>query len=692
MKYIYIIFAFITLTTFDVYPQSGWILQSPLPTLTALVSIKFIDNNTGISVGSIGSIIKTTNGGTNWKNINSNTRKYLRYLIFINSTTGFAIGDSSVIIKTTNAGENWSISYNTNSKYGIHCISFINSNTGYAYQDSSNVILKTTNCGNNWISINTDLIIFTITQRLYFLNDSTGFYCSGDYVNKTTNGGINWISKSMYPYVATCAYFFNQNTGIIAGSNGNVLKTTDCGDNWVFLAQVSPVSNLKDIRFIDSLNGYLFCSEVGIVYRTTDKGNNWTALMGSAYSGNLSFDFSDINTGYINSVTGRMIKTTNSGLNWNVISTGTSNEFFSIHFGNKNTGFAVGSDVMVKTTNGGNFWTNLNGYGHFVYVHCLDSSNIIAASWNNVQKSTNAGLNWVIKENVSSGNLETACFINNTGYYNAGTVLGKTTDGGETWQHLTTEISNFDKMFFLNENTGFAGYFGPNLLKTINGGLNWNLIYNGGLNEIIKSITFFDSLNGIFITEGHYIKTTNGGLNWTTNTLPTSNYISSSFTVNFNTWYIAFGNSIIKTTNSGLNWITQPLSVNRQINDIYFLDTLTGYAAGYLGTIFRTTDGGGQVWVNNINENIPDKFLLYQNYPNPFNPITKIRFQIKDARFVTLKIFDILGNEIKTLLKEKESPGTYEVSFNASDLPSGVYFYRIQTEDFIEGKKMILIK
>ncbi len=344
------------LTSYDVCPQSGWVMQSPLPSLTALVSVKFIDNNTGVSVGSVGSIIKTTNGGTNWKNINSNTTKYLRYLVFINSTTGFAIGDSSVIIKTTNAGENWSISYNSNSKYGIHSISFINSNTGYAYRDSSNVIMKTTNCGNNWNSINTDLMIYSLFQVLYFLNENTGICCVGNFIFKTTNGGINWIAKNVYPYVASCAYFFNQNTGLVSGGNGNVLKTTDSGENWTFLTQVTPVSNIKDMKFLDSLNGYLFSREIGLVYRTTDKGNSWTALMGSAYSGNLSFDFSDINTGYINSVQGRIIKTTNSGINWNVISSGTRNTLFSVHFANSNTGFAVGDDAIVKTTNGGNFW------------------------------------------------------------------------------------------------------------------------------------------------------------------------------------------------------------------------------------------------------------------------------------------------------------------------------------------------
>ena len=81
-----------------------------------------------------------------------------------------------------------------------------------------------------------------------------------------------------------------------------------------------------------------------------------------------------------------------------------------------------------------------------------------------------------------------------------------------------------------------------------------------------------------------------------------------------------------------------------------------------------------------------------QNYPNPFNPSTKIKFEIKDSRFTILKIYDILGKEIETLVNEKLSPGTYEVNWNASQYPSGVYFYRLDANGFSDMKKMILMK
>jgi hypothetical protein len=84
--------------------------------------------------------------------------------------------------------------------------------------------------------------------------------------------------------------------------------------------------------------------------------------------------------------------------------------------------------------------------------------------------------------------------------------------------------------------------------------------------------------------------------------------------------------------------------------------------------------------------------LLEQNYPNPFNPTTIINYQISELSFVTLKVYDVLGNEIATLVNEEKPIGSYEVKFDASSLPSGVYFYRLQAGSFVETKKMVLLR
>jgi hypothetical protein len=88
----------------------------------------------------------------------------------------------------------------------------------------------------------------------------------------------------------------------------------------------------------------------------------------------------------------------------------------------------------------------------------------------------------------------------------------------------------------------------------------------------------------------------------------------------------------------------------------------------------------------------PEDYTLFQNYPNPFNPSTTIKYQISEQSFVTIKVYDVLGNEVATLVNEEKPAGVYEVEWNATGLPSGVYFYQLQTNDFLETKKMILMK
>ena len=103
------------------------------------------------------------------------------------------------------------------------------------------------------------------------------------------------------------------------------------------------------------------------------------------------------------------------------------------------------------------------------------------------------------------------------------------------------------------------------------------------------------------------------------------------------------------------------------------------------------------IGIKNISNDIPERYYLYQNYPNPFNPATIIRFQIKDLRFVSLKVYDILGKEVATLVNEILKPGSYEIPFSGNQfpnyqIPSGIYFYCLQSGDFFNTKKMLLIK
>ena len=107
--------------------------------------------------------------------------------------------------------------------------------------------------------------------------------------------------------------------------------------------------------------------------------------------------------------------------------------------------------------------------------------------------------------------------------------------------------------------------------------------------------------------------------------------------------------------------------------------------------ILRNTDAG-TVWVKNENKTIPVEFKLEQNYPNPFNPSTKIQYSLPHSSNVVIKVFDILGNEIETLVNEEKQTGTYDITWYAENLPSGIYFYQLKADNYVETKKMILLR
>jgi len=129
----------------------------------------------------------------------------------------------------------------------------------------------------------------------------------------------------------------------------------------------------------------------------------------------------------------------------------------------------------------------------------------------------------------------------------------------------------------------------------------------------------------------------------------------------------------------------------------YFKDTLRFVFTFIDGNVYSFSNSipiSGEGHPSDLDEDeiLPNEFVLHQNYPNPFNPSTSIQYAISSRQFVSLKIYDVLGNEISTLVNEYRDAGNYEAEFNASKLSSGVYYYQLKTGDFIQTKKMIYLK
>ena len=233
------------------------------------------------------------------------------------------------------------------------------------------------------------------------------------------------------------------------------------------------------------------------------------------------------------------------------------------------------------------------------------------------------------------------------------------------------------------------------LIVSSNNGLNWSNA--NGISSAVLSL----ATNGTEIYAGIYsggvLKSTDNGFNFTQTTSFNGYQLNSILADGTN--IIAgssSGGGIFVSTNKGTNWTQKNDGFNGGSASISKLL----YANGYI-----FAGSGSQVWrrnlqnllsVNNINTEIPSAYSLSQNYPNPFNPTTKIRFDIPRWRgeggWTTLRVYDITGREVQTLVNERLQPGTYEATFDGSILNSGVYFYKLTTDGFSETKKMLMIK
>ena len=326
----------------------------------------------------------------------------------------------------------------------------------------------------------------------------------------------------------------------------------------------------------------------------------------------------------------------------------------------------------------------------FLIVHCtLNIDNCKAKS------------GWFWQTSGTNNYLNSIDFAdNNTGWVVGyiGTIL-KTTNSGTNWiSQVSGTSSDLYSVQFTDNSTGWTVGSSGTILITSNGGSNWISQFSGSSNEL-NSVYFADIYTGYAVGDhGTILKTTNGGNNWITQSGGTNNTFKSVyFTSNLIGWTVGYdeflsGGVILKTTNGGTYWSSLISGTFNHLLSVHFKDNNIGWTVGANGTILKTTNGGVSVGVQNVSTEMPSGYSLNQNYPNPFNPETVISYELPVSETVILKVFDILGKEIKTLVNEKQNSGVHQVSFNASGLPSGVYFYQLKTQGFTDTKRMVLIK
>ena len=202
-----------------------------------------------------------------------------------------------------------------------------------------------------------------------------------------------------------------------------------------------------------------------------------------------------------------------------------------------------------------------------------------------------------------------------------------------------------------------------------------------------------DTLNGYILGDGGTIlKTTDGGATWQVQPSPGTSLNAFKFLDTGEGWVAADSGKIFKTVDGGNTWLSQNSGVQSSLTSVDFTDRLHGVAVGGSGVVLVTKNGGVTAVSERTIASVPGSPTLQQNYPNPFNPSTTINYSLPANSRVVLKVYDLLGREVRTLVDEKQNAGYHNVTFQAAGLPSGVYFYRLQAATYSETKKLLLLK
>lgn len=730
------------------YSQNNWFWQNPYPTGSHINDSYFVDENIGYAVGNDGTIIKTTNGGKDWSQQISGHNNFLTSVYFLNRDTGFITsGDGSfsatgLLLKTTNGGDNWQpVSSFGNTFLGS--ITFIDDNTGFLVGGkywSGGYIFKTTDGGSSWSQYPTLQTHFM--NSVYFINENTGFVAGEDgNILKTTNCGTNWYFTNTGTVHFHSIHFPSNDTGYAVGKTGRIFKTIDGGENWSQQKMIT-TQDLWEVNFIDNNTGYIaaggsWTSVSGKILKTTNGGISWDSLSISNYNNFRTISIIDSSKIIAMGFWGTIIKTDNSGIDWNNISKSITHQdldFKKMIFADMNTGYLIAkSGLFFKTTNSGLSWFDISPGipGSYMDITFNDNFLYSVADGGIAIKSTNNGQNWTNISTGSSNHLRSLNFINNStgfmagyatfgqlGQYISGKIF-KTTDSGDSWTTMLSVEHHFYSCFFINENTGFASGGPPrstantSVYRTTNGGLNWHSSFLPS-QFAINDINFVNDTIGFLggrVSAQHssyaLFKTTDCGITWNSINIdvPYDFHINEIYFLNPSYGYLTSvsfsdhgGGDLFRTTNGGNNWqrfssiASYPTVLNRSLNSTVFLDDNTGFTIGTKGTIVRTTNGGNTVGIVSINHQIPEKFSLQQNYPNPFNPTTSIRFNLPTKSFVKLTIYNSLGQKVSQLINEQLEIGSYDYEFESNGIPSGIYFYKLETDTFSETKKMVLIK
>jgi photosystem II stability/assembly factor-like uncharacterized protein len=401
------------------------------------------------------------------------------------------------------------------------------------------------------------------------------------------------------------------------------------------------------------------------LFLSSDNGKNWIQVDSSYYQSTFFFKDTTILLASPNG----WFRSIDNGIDWIPINSPLPNINFPLFAViDKNLFVGTRNGVFLSTDDGTSWTHQMNsGLASDTTIQSLMASGnyLFVSGYHGVYRSSNNGTSWTLVDSLyNPANVITALTAIYTnlfvGWSNNFRELIMSTDNGKTWIQPDSSLTNTHITSWAVTGTKIFLSTQGGLFLSTNNGVTWIQLDSGLTNSntgpliIIGNNLFVGTADGLFLS-------TNDGTSWSE--------VDSGLTYK----------GIATLTISGPYLIAGLKTVNTQAGIIVYGD----YERPLSEMITSVKNGEKQ---------IPTIFSLAQNYPNPFNPTTVINYELPTNTTVVLKIFDILGREVETLVNERQSIGDHSVQFNASNLPSGVYFYRIQAGNYNQTKKLLFLK
>jgi len=524
--------------------------------------------------------------------------------------------------------------------------------------------------------------------RLLALDGSTLFAATSDSLYRSSDNGVNWLRLKLWHSDPT--FLAVSEPYLVAGTNGaGVYRSSDEGESWE-LSNTGMENGY--VRCIVSYETFIFAGTHNGVYKSSNNGASWVQV-----------GLEDLDT-YCLTKRGTYVyaateygfyRSSDNGSSWTDANVGlpaSTHDLFGLA-ANAEYLFVSAEDEFFRSSDKGETWSHSlhSGMGNKIAIAAFGA--IILAGeyppWDErhmgtpLSRSEDNGTTW---QDIDMG-LGVGCFVGGQTHILAGGEgVWRSSDKGLTWERAGLDETDIGCLAFA-EPYVFAG--GPSVYVSGDDGSSW---LDFGLAEyrvccfaVAGDYLFAGSPDGVY-------RASLKGSAWTEVNEGLEGINVNCFAVSGSTIFAGTtGEGVYRSSNYGMSWEQVGLQ-NRIVNSIEIDDTY----------MYCTTEGSG-LWrrpltdlVVSVGETasspIPTDYQLSQNYPNPFNPTTTIEFTVPESGYVTLKVYNVLGEEVASLVEGDHEAGTFKATWDASALPSGVYFCRLNSGDFSQTRKAVLMR